>query len=492
MRLPSALLALTLGSSLAIFGGELSAHGQGQGQGPATGAKPSPPTTQRANGPTPRPLPPGHPGAGAAMPAGHPDPNGGVIPAGPLPRGDGDEDEEDPENLPPGHPTMPSGQPEQAAQAATNPAVFDPPPDTEVEDPNLPKGTIVVELRDADNAPLPHTDLTVGILHQSVAKGESREHKPAVTDDRGLARVEGLETGSGIAYRITVVQGGATFAAMPFQLPASRGEHVTLHVYGVSHDLQNALIVMQGILFAEVKDDRIQIEQVLTIFNLGRTAWVPDDVVLRLPPDFTALSAQQSMSDQGLDSLDKVGGRMKGTFAPGRHEMQFRWQVPYSGERDIEFDVGLPPHVAVMRVMAGGAQGVKLIVTGFPDAQAKNDAQGARILVTEKQVKRNEPIESIHMKLDGLPTPGSGRVIATCLAGSGVILGIWLGVGGGAPARRPNRDKGVRARLLAELLELEEAHRAGDIGPKTYERARRELVDAIARTLDETEKEPRA
>jgi hypothetical protein len=468
-------VAIALGS----FGGSSEAVAQ------APAAAPRPSSSAKV-----APRPAGAAPSASALPPGHPDPNGDVVPAGPLPAMDPDGDEDDDTPLPPGHPTMPSGHPDMAqggAANAANPGVFDPPPDAEQEDPNLPTGTIVVELQDWNNVPIPHSDVTIGILHQSVAKGESREHKAAITDEKGLARVDGLETGSGVAYRITVVRDAATFAAMPFQLPASRGEHVTLHVYDVTRSIKDSLIVMQGILFAEVKDDRIQIEQIVTVFNLGKVAWVPDDVVMRLPTDFTALSSQQMMNDQGVDSVDKVGGRLHGTFAPGRHEVQFRWQVPYSGQREVEFDVGLPPHVAVMRVMAGGAQGVKLIVTGFPEAQSKTDNQGARVLVTEKQVRRGEPFDSMHVRLEGLPTPGYGRIIATCLAGSGVLLGIGFACGLGAKPEKKGREKSARARLLAELLELEEARQAGDVGPKTYERARRELVDAIARTLEAAE-----
>ena len=162
--------------------------------------------------------------------------------------------------------------------------------------------------------------------------------------------MDGLEIGSGVAYRVTVARDGATFAALPFQLSAQRGKHVTLHVYAVTHNLLDSLVVLQGGLFAEVKDDRVQIEQVFTVFNLGKVAWVPDDVVIKLPPTFTALSAQQAMSDQGVDSVEKVGGRLRGTFAPGKHDVQFRWQLPYSGEKEVDFEVGLPPHVAFMRV----------------------------------------------------------------------------------------------------------------------------------------------
>jgi hypothetical protein len=421
--------------------------------------------------------------ADEGLPPGHPDPLGGEITAGPLPPGEPDEEDDD--ALPPGHPNVPEGNAEPVKQA--NPPIFSPPPDTEVDAPDIPGGAIVVELRDAEGQPLPRAELTIGILHQSVAKGESRERKGAMTDDRGLARVEGLETGSGVAYRVTVVRDGATFAALPFQLPAQYGKHVTLHVYDVSHSLLDTLVVLQGIIFAEVKDDRVQIEQVFTVFNLGKVSWVPEDVILRLPPTFTALSAQQGMNDQGVDSVDKVGGRLHGTFSPGKHEVQFRWQLPYSGEKDIDFEVGLPPHVAFLRVMAGGSRGVKLSVAGFPDAQSKTDAQGGRVLVTEKQARRDEPLDSIHERIEGLPTPGPGRLVATALAGLGILIGLTLGWG--SNPRREAGAKGIRSRLLSELFALEEARKTGDVGHLTYDKARRELIDALALTLDQDEAE---
>jgi hypothetical protein len=472
--MPLPRLAMGVGFALALF--PLSAAaGEGPDGGKLPGSSPASTEALRKAG-------------SGGLPPGHPDPNGGVVPAGPLPPGERDDEEEDDDDnpLPPGHPSVPSGDEGKAKPA--DPSVFSPPPDTEIDAPELPPGTIVVELRDAENKPLPRNDLTIGILHQSVAKGESREHKSATTDDRGLARMDGLETASGVAYRVTVAREGATFAALPFQLSVQRGKHVTLHVYAVTHNLLDALVVLQGGLFAEVKDDRVQIEQVFTVFNLGKVAWVPDDIVIKLPPTFTALSAQQAMSDQGVDSVEKVGGRLRGTFAPGKHDVQFRWQLPYSGEKDVDFEVGLPPHVAFMRVMVGGTRGVRLSVDGFPNAQSKADTQGARVLVTEKQARRNEPIDSIHTKIDGLPTPGPGRFVATALAGFGVIMGLVL-ARGGKPSRTGNA-RALRSRLLAELLSLEKAHAAGDIGPKTYARARRELIDAIALTLDPNQGDP--
>jgi hypothetical protein len=411
----------------------------------------------------------GQPARGAALPPGHPS------------TVDREPDDDEPA-MPPGHPTAPSGQGAPAKEGT--PGIFDPPADTETEDASLPKGTIVVEIRGAENDFMPGVDVSLGILHQSVAKGESREHKAAPTDDKGAVRFDDLETGSGVAYRVTVGRDGATFAALPFQLPALKGMHVVLHVYAVSRDIQHALIVLQGIFFVEVKDDRLQIEQIYTIFNVGKIAWLPEDVVIKLPEKFTALSAQQSMSDQGLDTVDKVGARLHGTFAPGRHELSFHWQIPYAGERNVDFDVGLPPHVAVMRAMAGAAGNVKFSVVGFPDAEAKNDMQGQRVLVTERQARQSEPWSSLHVKLEGLPTPGPGRIVATGLAGLTVTVGLLLAFAGGGKPGRASNEKGRRAKLLSDLLDLERARKAGDVGPKTYERARRDIIDSLARTLD--------
>ncbi len=60
-------------------------------------------------------------------------------------------------------------------------------------DESLPPGTIVVEVRDKADQPLPRTDVTLGILQQSVAKGESRKRTNRQADESGTVRFDGLE-----------------------------------------------------------------------------------------------------------------------------------------------------------------------------------------------------------------------------------------------------------------------------------------------------------
>ena len=261
-----------------------------------------------------------------------------------------------------GAPAPQEGEPRAAAPKgrATIPGMFEPPEDTEQEDPSLAPGTIAVSLRDAEDRPVSDEMVTLGILINSIAKGDSRKHLQATTDAGGMAKFSGVEMASNVAYRVSVgYQGGLICRAT---VPAATGQGDARRAARLSGDAGTSsrlLIVAESTVAAEIRDDRIQIEEAVTIYNLGKTAWQPDDVRLNLPESATAFNAQASMSDQGVD---EVGGAAKlhGTFPPGRHSIVFRWQLPWSGETDVDFGVGLPPHVAVARVMMAGTQDIKL------------------------------------------------------------------------------------------------------------------------------------
>jgi hypothetical protein len=365
--------------------------------------------------------------------------------------------------------------------AAWVPDMFEPPADVEEPEPMRPPGVIVVDVRDPDEKPVAHEEVTLGVLINSVAKGDSRKHVQATTDDAGRVTFAGLELASNIAYRVSVGYQGGAFAATPFQLQQAKAMHVVLHVFPVTHDAQH--VVSELTVASEVREDRIQVEQALTIYNLGRSAWVPDDVRLKLPPGYTAFNAQTSMSDQGVDEVEGTG-RLRGTFPPGRHSVVFRWQVPWSGEKDVDFDVGAPPRVAYARVLMPAAGDIKLVATGFPSAELTHDQQGQGFLVTERRFLPEDPkLLVAGVGIHDLPTPGPGRLLATLLAACGVASGLALALSGRRGRSVGGEAKTTRATLLEELAELERARESGDVGPKTYERVRRELIDALARTL---------
>jgi hypothetical protein len=359
--------------------------------------------------------------------------------------------------------------------------MFVPPEDEERDDPTLPAGTIAVDLRDADGKPVPGEQVTVGVLVNSIAKGDSRSHLQAVTDAAGRAVFGGLETASNVAYRVSVGFQGGLFAAAPFQLQQAKAMRVVLHVYPVTDDMQQARVVGEAVVAAEVRDDRIQVEEVLTFYNLGRVAWQARDVTLALPDGFTAFNAQASMTDQGVV---EAGGRVRlhGTFPPGKGAVEFRWQVPWSGESEVGFDVGMPPHLAIARLMMPAGGTMKLAAAGFPAAEIRHDGQGQAFLVTERQMRPEEPrLTSLSVSIQGLPTRGSGAWVASILAVGTVVVSLLLGLQRGG--LQGGRKGDLEAGLLDELLALERARASGEVGPRTYERQRRRLIDSLSRVL---------
>jgi hypothetical protein len=397
--------------------------------------------------------------------------------------------------MPPGHPTAAAdesgeedphgGDPHAAGGAARGgggqAGLAEAPEDAAMEDPTIPRGAVEVHLADPSGKPLANTEVTLGIIYNSVAKGESRKRVTAPTDAVGTARFKDLDFGSGIAYRPMVLKDGATFSTTPFGLGLKNGVRAFLHVYPVTNDVDQALIVSQSMVYAEVKDDRIQIQQAYKIYNFGKNAWVPPaDLVVPLPETFTAFATQQGMTDVGVDAIPKKGVKIRGTFGPGQHVVEFKWQLPYTGESEVKLEVGMPPHLAAARIIAPASKGMGMEVEGFEPTKISTDGMGQRALVTEKQLRREDPpVKNLKLTIKGLPTEGPGKFIATLLAFSGLVVGVVLGA-----RKAPPRDtKREREQLLAALEGLEMGHRDGTIGPKTYERARRELIDDIARTF---------
>lgn len=101
-------------------------------------------------------------------------------------------------------------------------------------------------------------------------------------------------------------------------------------------------------------------------------------------------------------------------------------------------------------------------------------------MATARQFSRAEPLTTLRMSLLDIPTPGPERMIVVSLCAAVVLLGFVLH-GRGRRESGGARRKAMQAALLADLEDLERAFRAGEIGPKTHARARRELIDTLCR-----------
>ena len=457
---------------------------------PTSAAAPSGPAS---SGPSPT-LPPGHPPTGDAPPAppatgdlppGHP-PTGTMPPGHPPTGADGAPGDGDPDANPHGGgmPTNPTANPRGGGARGQ---MFDAPPDTAEDDATLPLGTIVLTLKDAQEKPIPAADVALAIVHNTVAAGESRERKNGTTDAEGTIRWDGLPRGSGTSFRATVVNNKATFGTEPFSLGDRVGKRVLLHVYGATPNIEETLVGAQGLVYLSLREDSITFENMYGIFNLGQVAWVPENETIELPEGYKAFNRPDAMDGVGIDEVNGKG-IFRGTIGPGRHDVQFRYQVDLDGSERQTFKLALPPHIAQMRVMVESSKTMGVEVPGFPAARKSRNRDGKRVLVTEKMVAREQGgLKTVEITLTGLPTAGPGRWIAA-------LLGIAAVVAGFAYVQQRRSQKGpddemradlidAREALLREIVELERAHRSGEIGDKTFARLRNALVDALERLM---------
>ncbi|MEO7329307.1 MAG: hypothetical protein ABI193_12055, partial [Minicystis sp.] len=339
--------------------------------------------------------------------------------------------------------------------------------------------------------PIAGAPIALGILHSSVAKGDSRESKSGVVDEAGQIRFDGLPIGSGVTYKVATARGPATYSVMPFPLNDKNGKRVVLHSYDISSDLDRLPIGTEGFVYLSLKEDAIQVEQMFTVLNLGAVTWVAD-LPIELPQGFRAFNKQESMDEARIDEVSGKGAALRGTFGPGRHELSFRYQVPLDNVTKQTMTMELPPHIFQTQVLAESSKTMGLEVSDFPAAQKTQNRQGKRVLATEKQFPRKDGRQNLTVTLTGLPTTGIGRWIAVLLALSALVAGVAHYLqkrddeGLDIEARRDLMD--AREALLSEIVALEKAHKSGEIGPKSYAHLRASLFDALARIEGMVEK----
>ncbi|MCC6527105.1 MAG: carboxypeptidase regulatory-like domain-containing protein [Polyangiaceae bacterium] len=381
-------------------------------------------------------------------------------------------------NLPPGHvPIGPGG------------GGFRPPQDVARNDRSLPPGVIEVRILDGEGEPVADAPLALVVTHSSVAKGDSTDRVAAQTDARGRFRFAGLEIGSNVSYRVEAVRDNATFASDEFGLQEQSGVSVLLHAYESSKNA--AAVSFDALVMVDVLQEDVQIAYRLTATNESRSAFVPSELGFELPAGAKAFTVQDSGGSARVKEQD---GRavLGGTLRPGMSELSFQFQIPYDGDDTLDLKLPMPPRTRSASVVAPAGQGIALEVVGAGAAQLGQLGNGRRSLTAGlDRGKRGADIAVLEARVTGLPSPGPGRWIAIGLAIAAGILGggvhYWL---------RRTRRGGVQARedleaardaLLAELAALEKGRRTGELGPKTYERLRNALSDALGRVLTDLE-----
>lgn len=423
------------------------------------------------------PLPAGHPpldsppppaATSGALPPGHPP----LAPAAPAPSG----------ALPAGHPPTGSQGTTAAAPPPPHAVPREPPKDRVAAAPDLPPGTVEVLVQDGNSAPLPGTHVRLGILRQEVAEGDSHQQRDGVADGSGIVRFDALPRGTSYSYRAIVEAGPASYSTTPFRLDETAGQRAVLHVFPVTRDLGAALIGSRGVVFIQPREDVFAIEVNFRILNVGDAAWVPENVTLSLPAGAKAFRASESMKDTRVESAGPGDLRLLGTFSPGEHEIGFQFQLENTHSRSKEFEVPLLPRAFEMRVFAERARTMTLEVEGFPETEPVAGDNGTPLLGTARRLARGEaPLTALSVRLDDLPVPSNGRWYAALLSTLLMAAGLFQLARRRSSGPTKSEISAAESLIFDELVELERLRQREGVGPRTYQQARTELLDALAR-----------
>jgi hypothetical protein len=253
------------------------------------------------------------------------------------------------------------------------------------------------------------------------------------------------------------------------------------------------MVAIHANVEVSLREDALQLDHVLTIFNRGRNAWLPKGIDIPLPPGWKAF-APEDLGELVTIAREGDSLRLAGTVAPGRHHVAFRYQVPM-GDRDAEtVRVRLPPRVGAARVAAEAGGRIALEVKSFPTAEREPTRSGKKQLVTERQVLRQEAmsggISELEVTLRGLPVRPSGPWISAALAALVAVFGLALALGRKKAERQSEEREDLeeaRDALLGEIAELERLRAAGEVGPKSFAELEAALLDALARVLERLE-----
>jgi len=360
-----------------------------------------------------------------------------------------------------------------------------------VPGPDLGPGEIEVRLAGKETTLLDGNEVTLSITHQSIATGNSSSSVTTTSNLGGVARFPAQRSETDYLYKVTVAVGAARYSSQQFQFRSGvPGMRVLLPVFEASDDI-NSLLILSRALYAIIPQDNLfSIDMLWRIENYSDKSWLPDDkTVFQLPKGATAVTIREATGDGRLEAAGDEGVRLAGTFAPGQQDLALRFHMPADGNSERQMAFPSPVHLGSARIILDSSPTMSLKVEGFSEPNESRNQDGQRRLISSRDFlgEKVRAPDKILALISGVPTPAKGRTVAVGLAAAIALAGLGQSMGR-FRSRTPTRSslsKEDRERagelLLEELIRLEQAFKHGEIGRKTHEAAKRQLLEAYAR-----------
>jgi len=226
---------------------------------------------------------------------------------------------------------------------------------------------------------------------------------------------------------------------------------------------EDALAVMENLVLENTSDK---------IFSAGQTG-----LAIPLPAGANNIGALEGGAHLGMQEGASMFLReaIPPAAAPGIPvQARFGFFVPTTGEGSITLRQPMPLGLDTALIMVPERSHLTLSVPGLQAVAPQADDEGAQLHIFQlAAVPRNGVLT---ITVSGLPTRGRlGKTVATALVAA-LLLAVLLGLRRhGVGARSDNG----RAKLFAELVEVERARRAAGADDAPLAKRRAELVSAI-------------
>jgi len=389
-------------------------------------------------------------------------------------------------------------------------------------------GAAAAQMPDArrmSGIPMPASDVPAGTVSVRLVRGELTNDivghqvelhlgarvETAKTDQSGRAVFSGVQPG--IALHAAADVDGEHLESQSFEVPAAGGIRLVLVAGAGASPDSGAAAQMPGtgggpavmppvapgdVVFAG--ESRIQIEfeddtlEVFYLFDLVNPSSAPvnprTELTFELPK-----GAEQAATLEGSSTQATVRGRVvaiAGPIAPGTTPVRVAFSLAPAGpERTII--QRLPAAWTRVQVMMTGAGGARLASPQFAATREMAGEGQPFLLGTGGALPANQELA---LALSGLPARSHwGRYVSLALAALVLLVGAYVAASGQDVSGAASRMAALaerRDRLMADLVRLEEQHRAGAVDGNRYAVRHAELVDQLERVYGELDRQPGA
>lgn len=349
----------------------------------------------------------------------------------------------------------------------------------------IPPGTLGMLIRDGEHNPVVGAKVKLFITHESIAHGNTESFKETTSDEQGRAGFVGLATDSSYKYEAVVEQNGARYSTGAIRLRGESGQIAVLYVFPTTDNIRDTFVITRLLYALQPREDIFQIDAILRIQNGGTKTWSPKNFYLQLPEGASAFRPPRAEGDiRAAAEGNRVN--LTGSFTPGQHELSFGFQIPNPRTANIPITLHTVPNLTDARVFLEATDTMAVQVTGLrpPEKTKGQEGQNALMASADFLGSGSPAPATLQASITGMPPRGQGGIVASIIASVIAMLGVAFAIAKPekTSAILTNEDR-TRAKnlLLEELVSLEKAFNTKEIGPKTYEQARRTLLDSMAR-----------